>query len=290
MGQLKKMGLDFVACTQKRLPYQIKEIFNTASSPIYNEKSFILALQEVWTENAFERIKFEADARNFSIYPNSYEEVQWSGLVTITNLDISEATIHYFKKSDYRYKSFHYLILKKDVGKSINFINTHTDFSSWGIINSTHLSQIEDLEKFISKIKKNKIVLAGDFNIGPHTYSPNSKRIEKSKLWSEKLYPIIAKMPLVHLKVPGYSWDMDKNLLAIKSTFILNIYNFLRHATIYWEEKSEMIDHLFVSPSFKALEMGLTFEKHLKFKCFGRNDRFGRTALSDHYGIFAILE
>ena len=160
-------------------------------------------------------------------------------------------------------------------------------------MNKVHLSQVKELSQFIKRLSKNpqkKIVLVGDFNSGPYTYSPKSKELKANKLWFNKLFPELNKMKLKHLKIPGYSWDMHKNLLAIKATFILNIYNFLMHATINWEEKSEKIDHIFISKNIKSSNESLTFNEHQKFKCFGRTDRFGKAALSDHYGIMATIE
>lgn len=291
MGQLRKLGLDFVPCTSERLPHQISAIFKSKTSPIYSSDIFIMGLQEVWTEEAFKSLRFESYARNFSVFPTKFSDVQWNGLVTITNKEMVSSKTHYYKDSDYRYKSFLHTKLKTKSGKVIEFINTHTDFSTWGIINSTHLSQIKELSSYVRGLeKKNEVVLVGDFNMGPHTFDPKKKKKEKKKLWFEKIFPELQKMRLIHLNITGYSWNMGKNLMALKSTFILNIYNFLLHATINWEEKNEKIDHIFVSKNLVVSKEGLVFDKPAKFKCFGRSDRFGKAALSDHYGIMATLE
>lgn len=291
MGQLRKLGFDFVPCTLERLPLQIEAVFKDKDSPLYVSESFILGLQEVWTKDTFKRLTFEALARNFTVFPSSFNEVQWNGLVVITNMNVLNSTNHYYIDSDYRYKSFIHTQLKSKNGMTVDFLNTHTDFSSWGLMNATHLSQLRQLSQYVKNLdRNNKTVLVGDFNIGPYTYIPKEKKKEKNKLWFEKIFPELKKMSLTHLQVPGYSWDMKHNRLAIVSTFVLNIYNFLLHATINWEEKSEKIDHIFSSPKLEVLNKKLVFDQYKKYECFGRTDRFGRAALSDHYGIMATFK
>lgn len=57
MAQLKRKGLDLVACTRRRVSLQVDAIFKDPASPIYADKNFVLLIQESWTKKSFNALR-----------------------------------------------------------------------------------------------------------------------------------------------------------------------------------------------------------------------------------------
>ena len=293
MAQLRKRGVDFVACTKRRLPLQIEKMFNDERSPIYDNEYFIMGLQEVWTKQAFKSVVEAAKLKNFTVTPDNYDNVRKSGLITVSNIPHLNTNTIKFNRAKYADKSYLHSTFQGDNGELIQFINTHTDYSSSSKVSGVHLSQVEQLSAQANELTldpNNKVILVGDFNTGPEIFAVKQDLIYDNDLWSDFFKPEFDRSSLIHIDVEGYSWDLKSNKLAIKPPFVLNVFNLIQKGRTSWEKKSEMVDHIFVSNNINYSNSTLTFNEHVKYKCIKRYDSEKKVPLSDHYGVKSTLQ
>lgn len=291
MGQLSKRGVDFVACTRKRVQPQVEAIFYNPDSPIYKEGKFVLMLQEVWTKRAFKGLLQEARARGLTIFPDNYKDVRSNGQISITNMRPVEKRFVPFSSDSHAKKGMVFMKLDLGNGKTLGALNVHTGYSTFKSFGDNHRMHFAEVGVFMEqeKRKNDHFIVGGDFNAGPDV-AFRRQRYEASKvIWQEGFMPFAEKNAMRLLDFEKKTWDSCENMLVAKPTFAIKFINFIDRQRGSWDQEKSTIDHILVSANTEVTDKEVVFDEKVPLRCKGRTDAEGKMHLSDHYGVNASL-
>ncbi len=292
MAQLKKNGLDLVACTKRRVPLQMEAIFKDTASPIYAAKNFVLMIQESWTKRTFEAMKKAALERGFTIFPMEHKFVKNRGDLIVTNIPVLEAKFTAFSSDKYAEKGITYAQLDLGNGKTFGVINTHTGYSDATGFSDEHRRHFEELGQAIEvlKPKSTYFVTGGDFNAGPDMGFKVTKFDAVGSIWENGIMPLMRNQNMRLLESVGITWDDTNNTLVSRPPLLLRIVNEWKNGYIGWDQTDSTLDHIFVQEEMEVLRHEIVFKKKYPLRCGGREDKDGLTNISDHYGVMAVLK
>lgn len=291
MAQLKRLWVDFVPCTAERIEPQIKALLTGKDAVIHQEKNFVLLLQEVFKPQAFERLKAEALELGFKIFPKTAEEVQENGLVTITNMPVWDSRFVPFSKDDFAQKGMLYTLLGIGRGYKIAVVNVHTVYSNTSILNATHITQFQELGKFVTANKQKSIpfIVGGDFNAGPDMKYAQEFYPMAQTIWHRGLIPVMEELKMRWVDYAGFSWD-NANPLILHPALIIKLSNYWAQGSTRWELSNSKMDHIFLTEELEMKEARLVLNEPVELKCPGHLTESGLGALSDHYGLMVKIK
>lgn len=292
MAQLKRNGTDLVACTKRRVPFQVKAMLEDETAPVYTEKNFVLLIQESWTKRSFNTLREVALKKGYSFFPDDYEIVKNSGQISITNLPVLEKERVPFTFDKYAKKGLLYLKLDLGDGKTLGAINIHTGFSDKNSFSEEHLRHFEELGD-LAKAKKDlttHFVIGGDFNAGPDIRFKTVLYDAPLDIWEHGLMPIINPLGLRYVRTPEFTWDETNNELVRKPPLILRLRNLFKNGYSGWDNYDSTLDHIFVKAEEVTEDAKVVFKEKVPLKCGGREDKDGLLNLSDHYGVLVRLK
>ena len=291
MAQLERFWLDFVPCTAERIGPQVAALLTSEDAPIHQEKSFVLLLQEVFKPAAYDRLKTVAKDLGFKIFPASSAETQENGLVTITNLPVWESRFVPFTQDNFAQKGMLYTLLGTGSGLKIAVLNVHTVFSYTTVLNQTHLTQFQEVGKFIKAHRQKSVpfILGGDFNAGPDMKYKEEFYPMAQTIWHRGLIPVIEEHQLKWVDYAGFTWD-NANPLILHPSPVIKLMNYWEQGSTKWELSNSKMDHIFVSDDLAVKSSQLVLNAPVKLKCPGRISKHGHGALSDHYGLMVKIK
>ena len=291
MGQLKKKGFDLVPCTTRRIQPQMDYMLNLQQAPIYKEKYFVYALQELWTKKAFNKLRETVDKLGFTMFPRDQKFVKKNGVVTVTNMKILDAKFTPYTRDTYAEKGILYTLAETDEGEKIGILNVHTGFSGTKEVSTTHLRQFYEIGEYaLTKRKESDyLVIAGDFNAGPDMIYEKQLYPVAEKVWDDGILPVMNSAFLKHVEVSGVTWDQSENPLVYNPTLLLKVFNIYDHGNGGWGQNDSTMDHIFISKELELKEADIVFKEPVPYKCPRRTSPDGKSTLSDHYGVMAIL-
>ena len=291
MSQLKKKGLDLVACTKRRSSLQVEAIFKDPTSPIFASKDFILLIQESWTRRSFNNLRAAAREKSLTFFPDNFDVVKNSGQLIITNLPALEMKSIPFSRDKYAHKGVIYARLALTNGKSIGVINVHTGYSEKTSFSEEHRRHFEEVGQAIEihKPLSDYFVVGGDFNAGPDMAYKAVKFDAAKTIWEDGMMLYMRNQGMKLLASVGATWDETNNMLVRIPPLLLRIVNTYKNGYSGWDMKDSTLDHIFVQESTLVSRHELVFNKKVKLNCGKRDDKDGLLHLSDHYGVMAVL-
>ncbi len=291
MAQLERFWIDFVPCTAERIGPQVDALLTNEDAPIHQEKNFVLLLQEVFKPEAYDRLKAEAEQRGFKILPATSAETKENGLVTITNLPVWETRFVPFTKDNFAQKGMLYNLLGTGSGHKIAVLNVHTVFSNTSVLNQIHISQFQEVGKFISAHRQKSVplILAGDFNAGPDMKYKEEFYPMAQTIWHRGLVPVIEEQQLKWVDYAGFTWD-NANPLILYPAPIIKLMNLWEQGSPQWELSNSKMDHVFVSDDLVVKNSQLVLNAPIDLQCPGHVTANGKGALSDHYGVMVKVK
>ena len=289
MAQLKKT-FDLVACTKKRIGPQIEAMFFDQNSAPARGENFAYLLQEVFNKRAFEKIQEAATFFRLNVYPENYDLVKNNGLVIVSNMPVLEAGFSPFSKDSRVKRGILYSLFELPSGDKLGVANTHTVFSKDNALSDLHKQQFQELSLFVrnNEDKSDHFVIGGDFNIGPEV--SNLKSDITKNVWEKEALPIFEISGVSSVKNDKSTWDGSANPLIKKPTFLIKLFNLFSTGRFSWSSPDTTLDHIFTSKSINVLETEIVFDERVRIFCHGRSDREGKSTLSDHYGVKAVLD
>lgn len=292
MAQLKKHGLDLVACTKRRVNLQVEAMFNDPASPIFATRDFVFLIQESWTKRSFKALKKLAQERGYTIFPDDHKIVKNSGQLIITNLATSELKSVPFSKDKYAKKGMVYARLALEDGKFLGVINVHTTYSDKEGFSEEHRRHFEELGQMIELEKplSDYFVVGGDFNAGPDMGFKQTKYDAPATVWEHGLMPLMYNQNMRLLESVGITWDDTHNELVNNPPLLLRLVNKYKNGYIGWDQTDSTLDHIFVKSDMSVLRHELSFTQKVPLKCGRRNKDDGLLNLSDHYGVMAVIK
>lgn len=290
MAQLKKMGLDFVACTKKRLGLQVNAMFEDENAPMSASKDFVYLLQESWTKRSFLALRAQAKKRNLTFFPDDFSVVKNAGELIISNLKADDIKFIPFSSDKFVKKGVIYARFKLETGKSIGILNVHTGYSDMNGFSSDHRKHFEEIGRTIQEYKASSdfFVIGGDFNAGPDMGFKKVNYDSSKLIWEDGLMPHMINQGMRLLPSVGVTWDDIHNALVNFPPLLLRLINQYKNGYIGWDQTDSTLDHIFVSEQDTVLEHKLVFNKKVKYNCGSRDDKDG-LFLSDHYGVMATI-
>lgn len=290
MAQLKKMGLDLVACTKRRVGFQVDAMFNEPTAPMYASKDFVYLIQESWTKRSFNALRKIAKERNYTFYPDDFNIVKNAGDLIISNLKADDVKHIPFSSDKYAQKGILYARLKLDTGKTFGVINVHTGYSDMNGFSEEHRKHFEELGRAIQEFKPNSdyFAVGGDFNAGPDMGFKKTKYDSAKLVWEDGLMPHMINQGMRLLPSVGVTWDDTNNTLANVPPLLLRLVNKYKNGYISWDQTDSTLDHIFVTNEEKVSRHELVFNKKVHLNCGKRDDKDG-LFLSDHYGVMATV-
>lgn len=291
MAQLKKNGLDLVACTSRRASLQVDAIFKDPASPIYTSKDFILLIQESWTKKSFEALKSEALKQSFTIYPTDYQNVKDTGQLIITNLRPIEIQTIPFSRDKYAKKGIIYARLSLTNNKSIGVMNVHTTYSDKMGFSDEQRTHFQEVAQAVETLKPRTdyFVVGGDFNAGPDMAYKVVNFDAVDLIWNDGMMLPMWNQEMRLLESVGVTWDETNNMLVKIPPLILRLVNTYKNGYAGWDMKDSTLDHIFVPKATTVSRHEIVFDKKVKMNCGKRDDEDGLVHLSDHYGVMAVI-
>lgn len=292
MAQLKKNGLDLVACTKRRVPLQVDAIFKDPQSPIFAAKNFVLLVQESWTRRSFEAMKKAALEKGYTIYPMEHRLVKNRGELIVTNLPSLEFKFTAFSEDKYAQKGITYAQLDLGEGKTLGVINIHTGYSDALGFSEEHRRHFEELSHAIEVLKPKStfFVTGGDFNAGPDMGFKVTTYDSAGTIWENGLMPLMRNHNMRLLEPVGMTWDDTNNTLVSRPPLLLRIVNKYKNGYIGWDQTDSTLDHIFIQEGVEVSRHEIAFKKKYPLRCGGREDKDGLMNISDHYGVMAVLK
>ncbi len=292
MAQLKKKGIDFVPCTERRIKPQINNLILDSNAHIYKEKYFALALQEVWTKKAFSALKEAVKNKSFNMFPLEFNDIKQNGVVTITNLKVLEASFTPYTKDSHAKKGMLYILGETENGEKIGILNVHTGYSGNKKPSATHIRQFYEIGEFVLTKKKqsSSFIIAGDFNSGPDLKYDRQYYDVAEAVWDDGILPIMGSVSMSHVDVNGVTWDNTNNPLVNNPTFFLKLVNKIDHGSTGWGQNDSTLDHIFISEELESKQSSIVFNEPVPLHCPKRTSADGKSTLSDHYGVMAVLK
>ncbi|MFL5786017.1 MAG: hypothetical protein ACJ76H_15465 [Bacteriovoracaceae bacterium] len=292
MAQLRKKGLDLVACTKRRVPLQVQAMFGDAASPVFADKHFIFTIQESWTKESFSALRAVAMDRNYFFFPDDYDVVKNSGQLIISDLHPLEEKRIPFSKDKYAQKGMLYARLDLGDNKTFGIINVHTGYSDKTGFSDEHRRHFEELGRTIEEMKPQSTYFAvsGDFNAGPDMDFKKPQYNSSQIVWEQGLMPLIKNNGLRLLESVGITWDDTNNALVKIPPLLLRLVNEYKNGYIGWDQTDSTLDHIFVLENQIVTRHELAFKEKVKLNCGKRDDKDGMLNLSDHYGVMAVLK
>lgn len=291
MAQLKKNGVDLVACTSRRIQPQLDHMLHLPTAPAHKEKYFVYALQEIWTKKAFNALRTTVDKLGYSMFPRDQKFVKKNGVVTVTNMKILTATFTPYSRDTYAEKGILYTLTETNEGEKIAVLNVHTGFSGKKEVSTTHLRQFYEIGEFALGKKKESdyLVVAGDFNTGSDIVLENQLYPVADATWTDGIIPVMNSVELNHVAVDGVTWDQTSNPLVNKPAFLLRMFNIADHGHYGWGQNDSTMDHIFISNNLALKEADIIFDDPIPLHCPKRTTEDGLSYLSDHYGVMAVV-
>jgi endonuclease/exonuclease/phosphatase family metal-dependent hydrolase len=289
MAQLKKKGLDLVACTSRRVAFQVGAIFSDPESPIFSDKNFVLLVQESWTKKSFNALKKIALERGYSIFPDDHKFVKNSGQLIISNLPPVEFKSMPFSHDKYASKGLIYARFYLGEGNTLGVINVHTAYSEKRGFSEEHKLHFTELVEAVKKFKSqtSHFVIGGDFNAGPDMGYKNTEF--NVAPWDELLVTPMKAEGMRLLESVGITWDETHNMLVRSPPLLLRLVNKYKNGYTGWDMTDSTLDHIFVEEDAEVLRHELAFNKKVHLNCGRRDDKEG-LHLSDHYGVMAVIK
>jgi endonuclease/exonuclease/phosphatase family metal-dependent hydrolase len=292
MAQLKRNGIDLVACTRRRVSLQSDAIFKDPDSPIYADKNFVLLIQESWTKRSFKALRKAAEDKNLFFYPNDYQVVKNSGQIVISNLLSEEAKKIPFSHDKYAKKGMLYVRFDLGEGKTLGVINVHTGYSDRTHFSDEHRKHFEELGRTVEDLKPltTHFVVGGDFNAGPDMGFKTVLYNAGETVWEKGIMPLMMNNGMRLLESAGITWDETNNALVRSPPILLRFVNLYKNGYAGWDMTDSTLDHIFVPRESEVTRHELAFNKKVKLNCGGRDGKDGLLHLSDHYGVMAVLK
>lgn len=290
MSQLKKMGVDLVACTGRRVGLQMEAIFEDPASPIFASKDFILLIQESWTKKSFKALRKESLERNLTFFPDDYNTVKKSGQLIISNLKADNLKYMPFAKDKYAKKGLLYGRFALDTGKTFGVINVHTGYSDKNNASEEHLRHFEEVGRAIHEYKSQTdyFAVGGDFNAGPDMGFKKVKYDAAKLVWEDGMMNQMTNLGMKLLPSVGVTWDDTNNKLVSVPPLLLRLVNKYKNGYIGWDQTDSTLDHIFITEEEQVTRHELAFNKKVPLNCGKRDDKDG-IHLSDHYGVMAVV-
>jgi endonuclease/exonuclease/phosphatase family metal-dependent hydrolase len=291
MAQLERFWVDFVPCTAERIGPQVDALLKNEDAPIHQEKHFVLLLQEVFKPAAYDRLNAEAKELGFKIFPATSAETEENGLVTITNLPVWETRFVPFTKDNFAQKGMLYTLLGTGGGYKFAVLNVHTVFSNTSVLNETHITQFQEVGKFIkaNRQKSVPLILAGDFNAGPDMKYKEEFYPMAQTIWHRGLIPVIEEHQMKWVDYAGFTWD-NANPLILYPAPIIKLMNLWEQGSTQWGLSNSKMDHVFVSDDLEVKHSQLVLNAPIDLKCSGRDALHNKGSLSDHYGLMVKIK
>lgn len=290
MAQLKKMGVDLVACTKRRVGFQVDAMFNDPSAPINASKDFVYLIQESWTKRSFKALREVAQKRNLTFYPDDFNIVKNAGDLIISNLKADELKHIPFSSDKYAKKGILYARLRLDSGKTFGVINVHTGYSDMNGFSEEHRKHFEELGRAIQEFKPQTdfFAVGGDFNAGPDMGFKTTKYDSAKIVWEDGLMPHMLNQGMRLLPSVGITWDDTNNTLVSIPPLLLRLVNKWKNGYIGWDQTDSTLDHIFVKDDEQVSRHEVVFKQKAPLNCGKRDDKDG-IHLSDHYGVMATI-
>ncbi len=269
MSQLKKKGVDLVACTKRRTALQVDAIFKDSGSPIFASKDFILLIQESWTKKSFLALKAAANERKLTIFPEIYNDVKNSGQMVITNLPAQEIKRTPFSRDKYAQKGIIYARLSLTNGKTIGVINVHTGYSEKTGFSEEHRRHFEEISQAMEVYKplSDYFVVGGDFNAGPDMKYKAIKFDAAKTIWEDGIMLYMRNQSMRLLESVGATWDETNNMLVRVPPLLLRLVNKYKNGYTGWDMRDSTLDHIFVPESMIVSRHELVFNQKVKLNC-----------------------
>ncbi len=289
MAQLKRKGLDLVACTKRRVALQVDAIFKDPASPIYADKNFVLLIQESWTKKSFNALKKVAVEKGYSYFPEEHKFVKDSGQLIISNLPSVEFKSLPFSHDKYASKGIIYARFDLGEGKTLGVINAHTAFSEKRGFSEEHKLHFTELVQAVKKYKAQTghFIIGGDFNAGPDMGYKNTEF--NISPWDASLVSPMKIEGMKLLESVGVTWDETNNMLVRSPPLLLRLVNKYKNGYTGWDMTDSTLDHIFVQDNAEVTRHELVFNKKVPLNCGKRDDSEG-LHLSDHYGVMAVIK
>ncbi len=289
MAQLKRKGLDLVACTRRRVALQVDAIFKDPASPIYADKNFVLLIQESWTKKSFYAMRKVAMEKGYAFFPDDHKIVRNSGQLVISNLPALQFISIPFSHDKYATKGIIYARFDLGDTNTLGIINIHTAYSERRGFSEEHKMHFTELVQAVKKFKgqTSHFAIGGDFNAGADMGFKNTE-FDISP-WNDSLVTPMKTEGMKLLESVGITWDESKNMLVRIPPLLLRIVNKYKNGYTGWDMTDSTLDHIFVQENAEVLRHELAFKKKVPLNCGRRDDREG-LHLSDHYGVMALIK
>ncbi len=263
---------DYNPCVLQRLEVLLRDGLKPSKKPQ------VLLFQEVFSLDARARLQEWAKENNYYI---SKKHSSRTGLVTLTNLPVKSENFSIFSCQSAWMINYGTHTTEVQLGnRSIQVVNTHTYYSEGSEPNKCHVHNLDEIVKRQNKMKLPRII-GGDINIGPNVNFYEETYSQVETIWN----PFIAKMaPYKLVSSSKHTWDTNNPLTRpysdpkdLKSPRVES-------------HLSSTLDHIFVSSEFKSVSSDLIFNTPFAVpNCQLYEVEAGKTYLSDHYGISAIV-
>jgi endonuclease/exonuclease/phosphatase family metal-dependent hydrolase len=266
-------------------------LLTAPSAPIYQEKHFVLLLQEVFKDDAFLRLKAEAKRLGFHFTPSNSQDATENGVVTITNLPILESHFTPFSQDHFAKKGILYTLLDRGRGQKIAVANVHTVFSNTTALNQTHIKQFQEVGAFVAAHRQQYVpfIVGGDFNAGPDMRYAKEFYPMAQTIWFRGLSPFMEAQQLKWVHYEGHTWDNNNPLIA-NPTLVIQLANYWEQGSFKWELSDSQMDHIFVSQDLEVKSTALVMNTPVELKCPGRMNSDRKSTLSDHYGLMVKIK
>lgn len=291
MAQLRKNGIDLVACTSRRLGPQIEAMFHSQSAPLHASENFVYLIQEAWTKKTFRALKEVATEKKLTIFPDDFNVVKKSGQIILTNLTPLDVKSIPFSKDKYAKKGIVYGRLALPDGRTFGVMNVHTGYSDQKRFSDEHRRHFEELGRAIEELKGETDLFAvgGDFNAGPDMDFKKARYDSKVSVWESGLMPHMRNLGMNLLPSVGVTWDEASNELVRVPPVILRLVNKYKNGYTGWDQKSSTLDHIFVAEGTEVGRHERVFDEKVPLNCGKRDDEDGLLHLSDHFGVMAVI-
>lgn len=290
MGQLKKSGVDLVACTKPRLQPQVEALFGQ-DGVLVSTQHFVLLLQEVWTKRSYQALQKVAQERGLLMLPKTSLEASVTGTVTITDLPLVTHGFEEFSVNKYLPKGILHATLELPSGGTLNVANVHTGYSDSKSFSFEHKIHFEDIHRFLMQRLSvdAHTVIGGDFNAGPDMAFKKQRYLPVPIIWQANLLRLMTDLGFLHASAGvAPTWD-TRNALVNTPAVAIRAVNGMTYNTWGWEEKTATLDHVFTTPGLQMRSTKTVLNKRVRMRCKGRTDSEGKAHLSDHYGVLTVL-
>lgn len=284
IGLARAKFINLVPCINRRIG-AMKEYFGDIVND--EDKTVVYALQEAYSRRFYKYLRSLEENSQYKVYPRSFKELKKNGILFFTNAKVENSYFIEWERTKYPgiKRGIRFIQVENESNENVFIANTHTSYSNRKKVSTVHQSNLNQITEAINNLTSNgsKVLIAGDFNIGPDYSLKKQKYDPVVEIWK----PFLTTMEGIGMnRVQNFepTWNREANFLVKKPAFFIR--NFESYEGV-WEENTSVIDHIFTTKDIQHLG-------HEVLKPVNHNEnrscKITNFFLSDHFALRAQFQ